>query len=136
MFYRSVLCLSIVFYLVKSHPSVNQEDSYLQQPAQNKIRNLERRDLAKFSVKRQDDNSTSDGASLKDLEDSFGGTSHSKDVKQDAPTTPRTGFYYLLDWNSFLELDNQESGAERRRVSLQFRPKAGDPSRFLSVTVP
>ncbi|KAI4462805.1 hypothetical protein MML48_4g00021028 [Holotrichia oblita] len=136
MFCRIVLCLSIASFLVKCHPSINQDNNYLQRPEENKIRILERRDLTKLSVKRQDDNSTSEGASLKDLEDSFGGTSHSKDVKQDAPTTPRTGFYFLVDWNSFLELDNQLSGAERRRVSLQFRPKAGDPSRFLSVTVP
>lgn len=88
-------------------------------------------------LKRQEDkNATAEGPSIKDLEESFGGNSHDAEVKQDAPTTPRTGFYFLLDWNSFLELDNMEDGADRRRVSLQFRPKVGDPSRFLPITVP
>nr|CAH7746817.1 unnamed protein product [Callosobruchus chinensis] len=70
---------------------------------------------------------------LKDLEDSFGG-------KTDPPTEPpateaatkRSGFYYLVDWNTFLEVDDQKG----KRVNLRFQPTIGDPKRFYSVSVP
>ncbi|CAH1985780.1 unnamed protein product [Acanthoscelides obtectus] len=70
---------------------------------------------------------------IKDLEDSFGG-------KTDPPTEPpateaatkRTGFYYLVDWNTFLEVDDQKG----KRVNLRFQPTIGDPKRFYSVSVP
>lgn len=75
------------------------------------------------------------GPSIKDLEDSFGG-------QTDPPTTPvpvetttplrKTGFYYLVDWNSFFDIDDQKG----KRVNLRFQPTIGDPKRFLSVTVP
>lgn len=73
---------------------------------------------------------------LKDLEDSFGGSSNKATetvaVLPPPSSTPRTGFYYLLDWNSFLDIDDQNG----RRVNLRFQPKVGDPKRFYSVTVP
>nr|CAI5833474.1 unnamed protein product [Callosobruchus analis] len=70
---------------------------------------------------------------IKDLEDSFGG-------KTDPPTEPpateaatkRSGFYYLVDWNTFLEVDDQKG----KRVNLRFQPTIGDPKRFYSVSVP
>lgn len=74
------------------------------------------------------------GPSIMDLEDSFGG-------KTDPPTTPappettprrRTGFYYLVDWNTFFDIDDQKG----KRVNLRFQPTIGDPKRFYSVSVP
>lgn len=76
------------------------------------------------------------GPNIKDLEESFGG-------KTDPPTTTsapvetttalrKTGFYYLVDWNSFFDIDDQKG----KRVNLRFQPTIGDPKRFLSVSVP
>lgn len=140
MFYQVLIYLTIAIFIVESHPINQRHYNYvLPSEESDKFHNFETGNLnSKFRSKRQDDtnSTTSEGPSMQDLEESFGGNLHSSDVKQDAPTTPRTGFYFLLDWNSFLELDNMEDGEARRRVSLQFRPKAGDPSRFLSVSVP
>ncbi|KAK9709798.1 hypothetical protein QE152_g26415 [Popillia japonica] len=82
-----------------------------------------------------------DSPSLIDLEASFGEqaeraaittTASVTTTTEPTTTTPRTGFYYLFDWNTFLELDNQLG----RKVNLRFQPHAGDPRQFLSVTVP
>ncbi|XP_076255708.1 uncharacterized protein LOC143193396 [Rhynchophorus ferrugineus] len=71
--------------------------------------------------------------SIKDLEDSFGGQSETVTETPEPPsTTPQNGFYYLLDWNSFFEIDDQKG----KRVNLRFQPHVGDPKRFLSVSVP
>lgn len=72
---------------------------------------------------------------IADLEASFGGSSSvATEEPAPEPTEPpkRTGFYYLVDWNSFFDIDNQKG----KRVNLRFQPKIGDPRRFLSVTVP
>lgn len=74
---------------------------------------------------------------IKDLEDSFGGPSDTVEASSEAPvetTTPsrRTGFYYLVDWNSFLDIDDQKG----KRVNLRLQPTIGDPKRFYSVSVP
>lgn len=63
------------------------------------------------------------------LEDSFG----SLDPVTEEPLPPprRNGFYFLADWNSFLEV-----GEDPDKVVIRFDPKVGDPSRFLKVTVP
>ncbi|GJQ64967.1 hypothetical protein Trydic_g7132 [Trypoxylus dichotomus] len=141
MAYRFLIYLSVLIIFVKCHPSTNQHyySNVLPSEESDKFHIFESEILeTKLREKRQDDNNSTseEGPSITDLEDSFGGDAHSSDVKQDAPTTPKTGFYFLLDWNSFLELDNMEDGDKRKRISLQFRPKAGDPSRFLPVTVP
>lgn len=47
------------------------------------------------------------------------------------PPPRRSGFYMLLDWNSFLEV-----GEDPDKISVRFDPKIGDPSRFLPVSVP
>uniref|UniRef100_A0A1B0CMF8 Uncharacterized protein n=1 Tax=Lutzomyia longipalpis TaxID=7200 RepID=A0A1B0CMF8_LUTLO len=47
------------------------------------------------------------------------------------PPPRRTGFYFLADWNSFLEV-----GDGKEKVEVRFQPQVGDPSRFLPVTVP
>lgn len=75
------------------------------------------------------------GPSIEDLEDSFGGkTDPPSTASPPETTTPlrKTGFYYLVDWNSFFDIDDQKG----KRVNLRFQPTIGDPKRFLSVTVP
>lgn len=72
--------------------------------------------------------------SIDALSESFGGPANTKD--EDAtlppPAPPRkTGAYYLVDWNTFLEVG--EEG--KNRVNIRFSPRAGDPSRFIKVTV-
>uniref|UniRef100_A0A1B0DG45 Uncharacterized protein n=2 Tax=Phlebotomus papatasi TaxID=29031 RepID=A0A1B0DG45_PHLPP len=47
------------------------------------------------------------------------------------PPPRRTGFYFLTDWNSFLEVEG-----DKEKVEIRFQPQAGDPSRFLPITVP
>lgn len=72
---------------------------------------------------------TSEAPRRNDLEDSFG----SLDPVTEEPLPPprRNGFYFLADWNSFLEV-----GEDPDKVVVRFDPKVGDPSRFLKVTVP
>ncbi|XP_055915130.1 uncharacterized protein LOC129948238 [Eupeodes corollae] len=68
--------------------------------------------------------------SLADLEDSFGGPDP---ITEDpSPPPKKNGFYFLADWNSFLEVG--EEGNDQ--VVVRFNPKIGDPRRFLKVTVP
>lgn len=109
--------------------------------------------LTKNEVKRQEDSSTTTtessteittemltgeekGPNIKDLEESFGGQTDPPTTTS-APTettTPsrKTGFYYLVDWNTFFDIDDQKG----KRVNLRFQPTIGDPKRFLSVAVP
>lgn len=65
-----------------------------------------------------------------DLGDSFAG---GLDPVTEEPLPPprRNGFYFLADWNSFLEV-----GEDPDKVVVRFDPKIGDPSRFIPVTVP
>lgn len=139
MLCRIFICLTISLYFTWCHPQNYQRENYILPVEDSDQFNIfESSDLEnKFRQKRQNEkNSTTEGPSIKDLEESFGGNSHSVDVKQDTTTTPRTGFYFLVDWNSFLDLDNMDEEPNRRRVNIQFRPKAGNPRDFLSVTVP
>lgn len=46
------------------------------------------------------------------------------------PPPRRSGFYMLFDWNSFLEVGEED------KIVVRFDPKFGDPSRFLPVNVP
>lgn len=62
------------------------------------------------------------------LEDSFG---LDPVTEEPLPAPRRNGFYFLADWNSFLEV-----GEDPDKVIVRFDPKIGDPSRFLKVTVP
>lgn len=90
--------------------------------------------LIKNEVKRQESTTpkaaTEDKPSVADLEDSFGGSNAETTTSRPAPK--HNGFYYLVDWNTFLDIDNQKG----KRVNLRFQPKVGDPKRFLSVSVP
>ncbi|RZF47735.1 hypothetical protein LSTR_LSTR005999 [Laodelphax striatellus] len=65
---------------------------------------------------------TADSSNIRDLEESFGG---------DTPTQRPNGLYFLLDWNSFLRV-----GQDNRTVNLSFSPKVGDPRNFIQVNVP
>ena len=53
------------------------------------------------------------------------------DDPEPLPPPRRSGFYMLLDWNSFLEV-----GEDPDKISIRFDPKIGDPTRFIPVTVP
>ncbi|GLV35269.1 uncharacterized protein CBL_01581 [Carabus blaptoides fortunei] len=98
----------------------------------------------KNEVKRQQSTTTTEVAvtsteeskngNLAALEESFGGPSGVGTQIEDASLPPprKTGFYYLVDWNTFLEVG--EEG--RNKVNIRFSPQAGDASRFLKVTVP
>lgn len=68
---------------------------------------------------------------MSDLLDSFGGSS-SDNKQPEMAVKKHNGFYFLFDWNSFLEVDDQNG----RRVDLRFQPKIGDPKNFISVSVP
>ncbi|BES93569.1 Hypothetical protein NTJ_06378 [Nesidiocoris tenuis] len=65
---------------------------------------------------------TERGASAVDLEASFG--------NGDTTTKRPNGFYFLLDWNSFLDV-----GLDDRAIHLNFSPKVGDPKNFLPVVI-
>ncbi|XP_071440874.1 proteoglycan 4-like [Hetaerina americana] len=105
---------------------------------------------AKNEVKRQQDSKSSDsknntttpptieasesgaGPSVEDLAASFGGSDDEEEESELPPPSSRpNGLYFLLDWNSFLEV-----GEDNSRVNLRFAPKLGDSRNFLPVTVP
>lgn len=48
-----------------------------------------------------------------------------------APPVKKNGFYFLADWNSFLEV-----GEGKERVEVRFTPKVGDARLFVPVTIP
>lgn len=93
----------------------------------------EQSEQTNLEAKVQDRKATEENSvSFDDLLDSFGDNSDQTDENESATVNTRTGFYFLLDWNSFLDIDDQLG----RRVNLRFQPKVGDPKRFLSVSVP
>ncbi|XP_013172795.1 PREDICTED: uncharacterized protein LOC106121622 [Papilio xuthus] len=71
------------------------------------------------------------GASISDLEDSFGGAAPEVPGDSVLPPPRKNGFYWMLDWNSFLEVGDGDS-----KVNIRFEPKLGDPQMFLPVNVP
>ncbi|KAF7992390.1 hypothetical protein HCN44_001715 [Aphidius gifuensis] len=71
-----------------------------------------------------------EGPNIDDLADSFGGSTAEPDPV--LPTPKKSGLYFLVDWNSFLEVG--EDGKDK--VNLRFAPKVGDKSRFVPVSVP
>jgi hypothetical protein len=98
----------------------------------------------KNEVKRQQpNNGTSteethkdEGPSLTDLAASFGGGDTAADdvsVDDALPTKKPNGLYFLLDWNTFLDVGEEGSS---RRVNLHFNPRLGNSRAFLPVTVP
>lgn len=74
--------------------------------------------------------STSTSTNLIALEESFGGSTRAPDPV--LPTKRRSGLYFLVDWNTFLEVGDDDS----EKVNLRFQPKVGDRTRFLPITVP
>lgn len=76
------------------------------------------------------ESSTSASINLMALEESFGGTTRAPDPV--LPTKRRNGLYFLVDWNTFLEVGDEDS----EKVNLRFQPKVGDRTRFLPVSVP
>ncbi|CAH2041136.1 unnamed protein product, partial [Iphiclides podalirius] len=71
------------------------------------------------------------GASIADLEDSFGGAAPVEPGDSVLPPPRKNGFYWMLDWNSFLEVGDGDT-----KVNIRFEPKLGDPQMFLPVNVP
>ncbi|XP_067637392.1 uncharacterized protein [Eurosta solidaginis] len=67
--------------------------------------------------------------SLADLEDSFGGTDTNKEEPK--PPKRKNGFYFLADWNSFLEVGDGDD-----QVIVRLSPKIGDPRLFIPVKIP
>uniref|UniRef100_A0A182JI24 Uncharacterized protein n=1 Tax=Anopheles atroparvus TaxID=41427 RepID=A0A182JI24_ANOAO len=82
-----------------------------------------------------DANGTGDSPTRFSLELNTNGTASelSSLAIDDEPLPPprRTGFYFLYDWNTFLEV-----GEEPNKIIIRYNPRAGDPSRFLPVNVP
>lgn len=93
------------------------------------VNKISKRQTADGEPNEQDESNTT--VSLKDLEDSFGGLNEEATEKP-RPPERKSGFYYLVDWNSFFELDDQLG----TRVNLRIQPKLGNPARFIPVTVP
>lgn len=85
--------------------------------------NNESKDLASL-------NDTTESPNLDSLAESFGGSTFAPDPV--LPTPRKTGLYFLVDWNTFLEVGEEE----KDKVNLRFQPKAGDRTRFIPVTVP
>lgn len=74
---------------------------------------------------------TDPGASISDLEESFGGAAPEQPGDSEIPPPKKNGFYWMLDWNSFLEVGDGDT-----KVNIRFEPKLGDPQMFLPVNVP
>ena len=74
---------------------------------------------------------TTESSRNSNLEDSFPDLGADPVTEEPLPPPRRNGFYFLADWNSFLEV-----GEEPNKVIIRFDPKVGDPSRFIPVTVP
>lgn len=73
-----------------------------------------------------------EATNLADLESSFGASPADNDPSEaELPPPRKNGFYYMVDWNSFLEVGEGDT-----KVNIRFNPKLGDPQRFLAVTVP
>ncbi|XP_039959281.1 flocculation protein FLO11 [Bactrocera tryoni] len=67
--------------------------------------------------------------SLADLEESFGGSDTNKEEPK--PPKRKNGFYFLADWNSFLEVGDGDD-----QVIVRLSPKIGDPRLFIPVKIP
>ena len=77
------------------------------------------------------ESSTSASVNLLALEESFGGgTTQVPDPV--LPTKRKSGLYFLVDWNTFLEVGDEDS----EKINLRFEPKVGDRTRFLPVNIP
>lgn len=74
---------------------------------------------------------TDSGASISDLEDSFGGAAPVQPGDSEIPPPKKNGFYWMVDWNSFLEVGDGDT-----KVNIRFEPKLGDPQMFLPINVP
>uniref|UniRef100_A0A1A9WCN9 Uncharacterized protein n=1 Tax=Glossina brevipalpis TaxID=37001 RepID=A0A1A9WCN9_9MUSC len=70
----------------------------------------------------------SQNSSLAALEESFG---PNPVAEEPPPPRKKNGFYFLADWNSFLEVGDGDD-----QVVVRFSPKIGDPRLFLPVKIP
>lgn len=93
--------------------------------------NVEEGDSAASSTTTEATTTTEESrnGAIADLEDSFG----PETAETPAPPKKKNGFYFLADWNSFLEVG--PPGTDEQ-VVVRFNPKIGDPRLFLPVSVP
>lgn len=75
----------------------------------------------------------SKNGSITDLASSFGGDDGLDPVSEEPlPSPKKNGFYFFSDWNSFLEVGEDD----KDKVIVRFDPKIGDPSPFIDVKIP
>lgn len=72
-----------------------------------------------------------DEIKLDNLEDSSDSGGLDPVADAEAPPEKKNGFYFLADWNSFLEV-----GEGKDRVEVRFTPRVGDSRLFIPVHVP
>ncbi|KAL7292266.1 hypothetical protein TKK_0013879 [Trichogramma kaykai] len=89
-------------------------------------------DINKYlnNTEQESNDAKNSNSNQSNLEESFGGSTEEPDPV--IPTRPKTGFYFLVDWNSFLTVGTEENPD---RVDLRFAPKAGDRTRFIPVKI-
>ncbi|XP_012226045.2 enolase-phosphatase E1 [Linepithema humile] len=78
---------------------------------------------------REKESSTSADTNLVALEESFDTTLAPDPI---LPNKRKSGLYFLVDLNTFLEVGDENS----EKVNLRFQPKVGDRTKFLRVSVP
>lgn len=78
--------------------------------------------------------SANNNAPVADLADSFGGAEVASEEPSadDLPTPKPNGLYFFLDWNTFLNVGEED----KNPVRIRFAPRAGNARNFLPITVP
>ncbi|XP_065225911.1 mucin-2-like isoform X2 [Planococcus citri] len=78
--------------------------------------------------------SANNNAPIPDLADSFGGggVASEEPSADDLPTPKPNGLYFYLDWNTFLNVGEED----KRPIRIRFAPRAGNARNFLPITVP
>lgn len=78
--------------------------------------------------------SANNNAPISALVDSFGGggVASEEPTADDLPTPKPNGLYFYLDWNTFLNVGEED----KRPIRIRFAPRAGNARNFLPITVP
>ncbi|KAK7591114.1 hypothetical protein V9T40_002727 [Parthenolecanium corni] len=77
------------------------------------------------------DDTSDNNAPLEALADSFGGENEEQVDSWQANAKPN-GVYFLLDWNTFLSVGEED----KRPIRIRFSPRAGNPRNFMPIKVP
>ncbi len=75
---------------------------------------------------------STNNAPLPDLAASFGGGDEMSADAEESSTPRPNGLYFYLDWNTFLNVGEED----RNPVRIRFAPRAGNARNFLPITVP